>query len=264
MSGRSTSLPGFGKAVRLEYAKMRRLRTSLVLGAVLLATILFGTMQLFDADHRARINEPNTMHWEFLLLTGYSSTKALFMPLLAAVLASRQVDIEHHGNGWLRASMFGVTPGRLCTVKLLALTPLVALSTVVEMSVLVLASRATGATTPLPWVQWLWYGAVVVVVTLGVVGLHLWLAARVESQLVGLGVGVLGGFLGFFSMLMPPWFAHLTPWGYLAAGLPYQLSPTGDAPLIAIPLPWGSMALFCCVMLGVLALARVRLDRVEI
>ncbi len=107
-------------------------------------------------------------------------------PLLAAVLASRLVDVEHQGNGWLMAATLGQSKGRLCLTKMLALAPVVLATTVFELGGLVLASRFVGATLPLPVGRWLWYAVASFAITLAILATHVWLSARVDNQLTGL------------------------------------------------------------------------------
>lgn len=52
--------------------------------------------------------------------------------------------------------------------------------------------------------------------SLALLALHVVLAARVENQLVGIGLGLLGAVVALISTAVPTWIAHLTPWGYYA------------------------------------------------
>lgn len=47
------------------------------------------------------------------------------------------------------------------------------------------------------------------------------------EQLVVLGIGVVGGFLGMAALLSPPWLAALNPFGYLAFVVPYRFTESG-------------------------------------
>ena len=77
----------------------------------------------------------------------------------------------------------------------------------------------------------------------------MWLAARVDNQLVGSGIGLLGGFYAVFSLLMPAWAAYLTPWGYYAAVSPEAMSEdrlveAGPVLWLFVPFLAGAAALF--------------------
>lgn len=243
----------------VEYAKMRRLRVWLVAAALSLGTLLFSTMQLFRSSYVEKINDPATQHWAGFLLW-YAMAKAMTAPLLAAVLASRQVEIEHQGNGWLMAATMGQSKARLCATKIVALAPVVIATTVFELGGMVVASRLVGATIPLPVDRWIWYGFASAAVTLALLGLHVWISARAENQLTGLGIGVLGAFAGVFSMLMPAWLAHILPWGYYAVASTYRMSDQGYQ---TTPIAWPDVLLFLLVITALIVLGMRRLDRTE-
>lgn len=236
----------------IEFAKMRRLRVWLVAGLLSGGTLLFAGMQLFSADYVAGMNRPGSAHWEGFLLF-YGMIKAMTAPILAAVLASRQVEIEHQGNGWTSAALLGLGRGRLCAAKIVALAPVVAATTLFELGGLVVGSRLLGATQPLPVDSWGWYAAASFGITMALVGLHVWLSARFEQQLVGLGIGVLGAFVGVFAMLMPVWLARLLPWGYYALALPYAMVAEGG--VARVPVEWPSLGLFVLIVPVLLAVA---------
>lgn len=246
-------------ALAVEFAKMRRLKVWLVAGVIAAGALLLGSMQLFSASHRAAINDPATQHWEATLLF-YAMVKAMTAPILVAVLASRQVDIEHQGNGWTMAATHGQPRGRLCATKIAALAPVVAGVTAVELGGLYAGSRLAGATLPLPVGAWLWYAGASYAVTMALLALHVLLAARVENQLAGLGIGVLGAFAGVFVMLMPTWLAHILPWGYYAVVATHRMSPDGYAPT---PIAWPALTLFLLVVAMAVTVGLHALNRSE-
>lgn len=244
--------------VRVEFAKMRRLRVWLLAALISAATLAFSAMQLFSPSYVARINDPATGHWGAFLLF-YAMIKAMTAPILAAVLASRQVEIEHQGNGWTMAATLGLSRGRLCLTKIAALTPIVAVTSTFELGGLVVASRLAGARVPLPTGSWAWYAAASFAVTMVLLAGSVWLAARVEQQLVTLGIGVLGAFVGVFTMLMPEWLAMSLPWGYYAVTVPYAMTGVG-AP-VDVAVPWPFVTSFFLLSAAILAAGFRLLDR---
>lgn len=111
------------RAIRLEFRKMRRLRQVLVLLAMVLAVAALSSVSLFSAGVRQDFGDPTARPWESHLMT-YTMMAAMTSPILTAVLASRQTDIEHSANGWILAGTAGVTPGVLVRAKLAALSVL--------------------------------------------------------------------------------------------------------------------------------------------
>lgn len=220
-----------GLAVVNEFAKMRRLRvlpvfTVMVLGVVALSCLAFTAPEFMDSVH-----DPEAQPWHWLL-AGLALAVPLVSPILVAVLASRQVDIEHQGHGWLLSQASGLAPGQLCRAKFAATGSLLVAATLLQSALVFALGRAVGITVGFPAGPWLGYTASVVLVNLVLLALHLLLSARVPNQLVGLGIGVLGVFVTVSSTGMPPWLAHLLPpWGYYALATPVDTSEGGVSAL---------------------------------
>lgn len=234
--------------LRAELAKLSRLWV--VPTAALLSTVVFGmsSANLFLAIGRP----PNSD----LLLLSYVMIAALISPLLVAILASRQVDIEHSGGGWNLSGGLGISPGQLCRAKLLTLAVVLA-ATVAGQTVLIMAAGAlTGVTYPDP-VRWLSYAGCLFGVDLALAALQVWLAAARGNQLIGLGLGLLGSFIAAFSLLLPPWLARLIPWGYYAV-----ISPVGivDQQVQAVCPPLGWLVGFCLVVAVAFGVATTRME----
>lgn len=205
--------------IRNEFAKMRRLKVGalalLMLGVVFAMAVgmAMGSgigFHLGDADGYA---------WKLLLMSQAGAVNFLG-PLLIAVLASRQVEIEHRGGGWLLSATAGITPGRLCRVKAVALGAV--LVAVIWLSTVSLMGAGTllRITAPMPVWNWIGYTSLAMVACLSSLGVQLLLSARVENQLASLGLGVLGAFIAVFSTAFPRWISYLTPWGCFSLATP--------------------------------------------
>ncbi len=195
-----------------EFAKMRHLHV------VLLVAVLVGVVTgigLYAAVSNPDFDRISASSWNTLLM-GMGSGFTLAAPLLLAVVASRLVDAEHQGGGWLMSATSGVTPGELCRAKLLALGLLITGATVLVSAVFAAVGLAVGIGAPWPAGRWLGLTACLVVVSLALLALHVVLAARIENQLVSIGLGLLGAIVALISTAVPTWIAHLTPWGYYA------------------------------------------------
>lgn len=249
---------GAAGGLALELAKMRRLRTVPVAAAVAAATVALSGTDLFSAD-RADFARPGSHMWEQLLL-GYTLMSAITGPVLAAVLASRQTDIEHSGAGWTLFATAGRTPGSLCRAKLAALAVVVVPTVLVQSLALVAWARLSGVVVPLDALPWALYTAGLAAVDLALCAFHVWLAAVVENQLVGVGVGLIGSFIGVYMLLAPPAVARLVPWGYYA--VISCARQEGRTALYTIP-SLGWVAGFLVLAAVLFAVATRRLDRIE-
>ncbi|WP_040155316.1 ABC transporter permease [Mobilicoccus massiliensis] len=199
--------------VRNEYAKMRRLHVVPVMALLMVGTsglTMFYALLSGLLDHAA---SPDGHGWK-MLFAGFGMAMSLAAPVLLAVIASRQVEVEHLGNGWLASSTSGHTPGRVCRAKFVSLALPVVAVTVMSGLLVVAFGTVMGVTAPVPGARWMAYVAALVVVNLAVLAFHVLLSAKVENQLVCIGVGVIGIFLAVFGQLFPAWLAHLLPWGH--------------------------------------------------
>lgn len=196
----------------IEFAKMRGLRIGVliaVLCTVVAGVICYAGLLTPDFDRATQSS------WN-ALLRGMISGHALVGPLLIAVLASRLVDAEHQGHGWLMSATSGMTPGRLCRAKFCALGLLVGAATVFTSAGAAGIGHLAGIEVPWPQGRWIVATMCVLIVNLTLVALHIVLASRMENQLIGLGMGLLGTVIALLTASLPPWIAHFTPWGFYA------------------------------------------------
>lgn len=236
---------------------MRRLHVGLLVGVLIgvAALLTLGTGVSSPDFDRGTQDSWTT------LLGGIGSSLALAAPLLLAVLASRLVDIEHRGSGWLLSATSAVPPGGLCRAKVLALGLVVATATVAVSLLVLVAGLLLGITAAVPVGRWLGVTVALVVVNLVVLAVQVVVSALVENQLVGIGVGLLGTFLALFGGSVPTWMAHLTPWGYYALS---NAADYRDSDLVAITPAYGSIAALAVVATVVFGLGTARLDRQEV
>lgn len=245
------------RAIVNEFAKMRHQRVGLV--AVIMILAVLG-LSLYAAVSTPVFDPSSPAAWNGLL-AGMSLAIPLVCPLLLAVLASRQTDIEHQSSGWLLQATSGLTPGGMCRAKLIALGIIVAATTVGTSLLVLLAGKlVAGIVPPVPLAHWTGFTVCMLIVNLVVLALHILLSATVDNQLVALGVGILGCILGVFSQGLPAAAAHLTPWGYyaLAMAADYQ----GDG-FVALPLPYPSIAAVAVISAVLFAAITYRFDRQE-
>jgi len=247
------------RALVVEFQKLRRLRTGPIVAILVIAVAALSSASLFSGGTRDTFDDPTAQPWAALLLT-YTMMAAMTSPILTAVLASRQTDIEHSGAGWTLAASAGYTPGTLCRAKLAALSiillPAVTVQTLLVLGVGVLA----GIRVPLDPGPWIGYTLLLFILDVAFLALHIWLAAVVENQLVSVGVGMLGAFLAVFSLLIPGIVSRFIPWGYYAV-ISYATQAGGSVAYTTPPYAWVAGFL---ILVGVaFTLATRRLDRIE-
>lgn len=247
------------RAIRLEFRKMRRLRTLPILTVLVVAVAALSSISLFAGSTRATFDDPAAMPWASLMLT-YTLMAAMTSPILTAVLASRQTDIEHVGSGWNLAGSAGYTPGMLCRAKLAALSVVLLPGVVVQTLLVIALGKLAGIAVPLEFGPWAGYTVFLFLLDVAFLALHIWLAAVVENQLISVGVGMLGAFLAVFSLLVPGTIGRFIPWGYYAV---ISHVRQHDSTVAYLDPPYIWIVGFLLLTALVFAFATRRLDRLE-
>lgn len=135
--------------------------------------------------------DPVTRDWR-VPLAGLSLAVPLLSPLLVAVLASRMVEIEHRGNGWLLQQTSGISPGVLCRAKLCVGAVTLAAATATTHTAVWLLGRLLGIGAEPPLGLWVGFAVAGWLINLTILGLQLLLSATIDNQLISLGIGVVG------------------------------------------------------------------------
>ena len=199
------------RMMRNEYAKMRHLRIGLITALLLLGVCSITVLSALNSGLVNHRFDADGDGWRLLMVSLHGAV-GLTSPLLLAVMASRQVEVEHSGQGWMSSATAGTTPGRLCRVKLLALGLLISPIPAAWGALVVIVGRAVGLTAPVPVPRLLALVAGLTAINLAVLGAQLLASARVENQLGPLALGLIGILLSVFAPVMPLWARYLSPW----------------------------------------------------
>lgn len=202
-------------ALANEFAKMRHLKLAIILplfyGGVVAMVIFYS---LGSGISQAAHNGSDDA-WK-LLFASLETAVILIAPILLAVIASRQVEIEHSSGGWLFSSTSGATPGLLCRAKFIALGLPIAVTTIMWGVTVIIFGLTLDISTPIPVYRWAGYILSLLVIILSLLAFHILLSARIENQIICIGVGVIGVFVSYFASILPLWLRHLLPWGYFS------------------------------------------------
>ncbi|AKK10571.1 ABC transporter permease [Corynebacterium uterequi] len=219
-----TTYPSRATALRAALMTLKRQRLPLVVASQIVAVAALALPQLLR-DGAA----DDTAFWPKLMLAiGFSA--ALTYPILVAVLASIVIDVEHRASSWNLWAGLLFPPGRLARLK--AVFALVALAlVVVGHALVVLGCAATrGIDTSAQDVARL---AVMMVnvwlVSACLMWVHLAVALVFRSQLGNIGLGIVGAFIGVYSLLTSSKVTYLLLWGYYSLGLGIRISPATAA-----------------------------------
>src|SRR5699024_1487036 len=232
-----------------EFAKMRHLQMWLLAAA--LAVVVAGA-GLGAGTATPDFDGVSDSSWDTLLL-GLGSGFMLAAPLLIALIASRLVDAEHRGGGWLMSATAGVAPGQLCRVKLLALGFLVAGATVLTSAAFMAVGFAVGIEADWPAGRWIG-------LTLCVLSHVIDCPGRAINNTVGMFVDRLGTVLALFSSAVQAPIAALTPWRHYSLA---DASEYVDGQLVARSPEYAAVAGLLGVAAGLCALLTRSFDRQE-
>ena len=188
------------KYLCLELYKLKRRKVFLTFVLILGVELLFVFSNYGNNENfLGMISDPNAPAWEDLIV-GPATMNGLFLPILAAVIASRICDMEHRGNTW----------------KLLECNNENRKAILIQALVIVAYGNAVGIVEPLP-VKTLWEFVLgTVMVTFVVVTIQVFFSLVFANQLVPMSIGMIGALIGFISTLLPTGIRNILIWGNYA------------------------------------------------
>lgn len=246
----------------VEFAKLKRTKIVWLCLLMCAGIVLFSNMNLFAGDPIADFQADPHTQWASHLV-GLGMALAFLAPLQLALVASRIVDAEHASGGWRLNAIAGTRPGTLLSRKFAVASLIVVVFTALEFAAALALPVALGAPAPSGAMvsTWLRFGLGALGTNIVLLAVMLLLAAVVDSQIVVLGVGIVGGFLGVAALLSPAWLAALNPFGYYAVLLPFGFTESG----VARTQPgWWLWAAYLVLAAAVFIAGSRALDRKEI
>lgn len=194
------------RGVRLEFRKARRKHLWLISFALLVVELAWLTYQ------ETRSELPVTDYRE--LLFQLPILNAIFLPLLATVVASTICDIEFRAN-MLKELLVMEKPGTLYAAKWLACMLVLAVVVIVQTAALVAIGSYFGYGS-FPAGDLALYAISTFAVCLFIATVIQVLSFFASSQFIPLAVGVALAFFGLFSMYLPVVVAQFVPSSYYA------------------------------------------------
>ena len=195
------------KALQMEFWKCRRRMVGLVCLAFVAVQLLWVGRTLFDMTP-----EELSQGW-MLIIYDLILIDAIMMPTTAAVLASRNCDLEHKGST-LKLLETLVPAGRLFDAKLCWGAIHIAATLLARTAGFLLLGRLLGLPKQVPWDKFGLLFFFSFFVSLTIYLLQQDLSLFFQNQAVALVLGLFGSFVGLLSMFFPQWVQKLVIWGY--------------------------------------------------
>ena len=194
-------------ALRIEFFKCRRRKIWLPLLIMLAAQLAYGMYVFRDLDAK-ELQEG----WA-LICYNFPMLNAMMTPVIAAVAASRMADIEHKGQT-LKLLETVQRTGQIYDAKFFSGAIYLTLFVLIQVAAMVIFGIVQGFAGAPPVGRLLEYAVSTWLTTLAIFLLQLVLSLLIQNQMIGMILGLIGSFVGLFSLLLPPSFQKFLIWAF--------------------------------------------------
>lgn len=195
------------KLLTCEYKKTRRqyiFLVALAVTAVHLCWALYGTYNEF------------AIKWGWMMfLYQFPLLNGIFLPLLSIIVSSRLADMEHKGNV-LKQLAVVCDKGRIYDAKFIYGISIMLICNLLSWCITILFGYIKGFRGSVPIRLYFLYFLFTVTPTIVIYIFQHIMSLLFENQAVTFFAGIIGTFLGVFSMFLPsvPFLRKMLPWGY--------------------------------------------------
>lgn len=214
------------KSMRLEIYKLRHRYFFLTWLALTLAPLFLELYNLRNLGFSDRYFFPEPVLYYYYLESASVELLSLFLPIMASILISKLCDIEHKQKTWKMLLTNNQDFETLWWAKFLIVYIFMEL-TVIIFYVVLNARIYLSTGTPVPVI-------LLFKSFLGISGVNIIVLVLAESlaiyyfnQVIVLVEGIVGGFIGIISSLLPRAVIRFIPWGYYALNILAGNQPDG-------------------------------------
>lgn len=183
------------KLIHLEFYKIKGKK-------ICLSILLLIVFELMWSLWAATSYHDPSDGWRYLLYQ-MPSMNTLFMPILIAILASRLSDNEHKGNTFPLLNTL-VLPSKLYIAKFICGSVYVSITAFIQVLCMFFINFLLHFTEPVPVKHIFIFLMSTMIVNLCLLALYQALSMIIVNQVIVLISGIVGGFIGFFSLFFPP------------------------------------------------------------
>jgi len=196
------------RALRMEFFKCKRRK-------IWLAPLIMIAAQLMWGFYSYRDMTPTELleGWQDILY-GFPILNSMMIPVIAAVVASRVADIEHKGQTWKLLETIQPT-GQLFDAKFFCAAYYVFIAmTLQTLAITGFGIRLGFGEGSLPTKEIFIYYISSMLVTMCILLLQYILSLLIPNQMIGMILGLVGSFLGLFSLFFPRSLQNFCLWSY--------------------------------------------------
>lgn len=209
----STNTPSLSRQCKAEGKKLHGRYLWLVPAGFLGILFLWILWMFYRSDTEDLAQGYHSLFYQLPMLN------AIMMPILIAVMASRLCDMEIKGNT-LKLLYTLQDRGRFYHCKFLFGLKYLLLYVAGETCLILLAGGLFHFTEPLDWTLFAWHFLTTFTVGAMLLSLQQFFSLQSENQIFPLILGLVGSFLGLFSLYFPKAVSSLVLWSYFAAFTP--------------------------------------------
>lgn len=196
--------------LKCEYEKTRRTYLFLTVLGITLIQLCWAFYGIYREE---------SLKWGWMMfLYQFPLVNSFFLPLLSVVISSRLADLEHKGV-MLKYLAVITDKKRIYDAKLIYGLFIVSLCNLISWSATILFGYIVGFSGAVPLRLYLLYLLFTIMPTIVVYQLLHALSLLFQNQAVSFFNGIIGTFIGLFSMFLPqfPILRLVFPWGYYGA-----------------------------------------------
>ncbi|MBC3804905.1 ABC transporter permease [Acetobacterium fimetarium] len=216
-------------AIRMEVLKTRGRKIWLVVAVMMAVQLLWAGWTISNKDADDLIQG-----WMFFLYQ-FPMLNCIIMPVIAAVVASRLSDVEHQGQTFKLLETI-IPANRIFDAKFIWGSIYMLGAALGQLAIMIGMGFALHFGGPVPWGALAGYLFFTVAVSLTIYAFQQVVSMLVPNQMVPMTLGLVGGFIGLFSMFFPQGFQKLILWSYY--GVLMQVGMNWDEATRAVDFYW--------------------------
>lgn len=191
----------------MEFKKTRRKKLWLLMLSLVLTEFLWGLWAFSSPSNRNIAQGWKCIVYQFTLLN------CIILPVSIAVLASRICSIEHHGNA-LRLIRSFMPVGKIFDMKFLYGSFYIIVSLFLQIGFMILLGTLKNFEDNLSLRILMYYFIFNTLVSLAILAFQQTLSLIFENQIISVSIGLLGSFVGLFSLFLSSSLNKLILWAY--------------------------------------------------